>query len=47
MDIFQLIGDFLHLISILMLMLKIKATKNVIGKHLLKQDCPTAPNKCS
>jgi len=31
MDIFQLIGDFLHLIAVLMLLLKIAANKNVIG----------------
>jgi ER lumen protein retaining receptor len=31
MDVFQLMGDFLHLIAILMLLLKIAATKNVIG----------------
>lgn len=31
MDIFQFIGDFLHLIAILMLLLKIVANKNVIG----------------
>ena len=31
MDIFQFIGDFLHLIAVLMLLLKIMANKNVIG----------------
>lgn len=31
MDIFQLIGDFLHLVAVLMLLLKIIANKNVIG----------------
>lgn len=31
MDVFQLIGDFLHLIALLMLLLKILANKNVIG----------------
>jgi len=31
MDLFQLIGDFLHLIAVLMLLLKILANKNVIG----------------
>lgn len=31
MDVFQLVGDFLHLIAILMLFLKIASTKNVIG----------------
>jgi hypothetical protein len=33
MDVFQLVGDFLHLIGVLMLLLKILATKNVIGKN--------------
>lgn len=31
MDVFQLTGDFLHLIAILMLLLKIMANRNVIG----------------
>lgn len=31
MDIFQMIGDFLHLLAMLMLVLKILANKNVIG----------------
>ena len=31
MDIFQLLGDFLHLIAIVMLLLKILANKNVMG----------------
>jgi hypothetical protein len=31
MDIFQLIGDFLHLFAVLILLLKILAAKNVIG----------------
>lgn len=31
MDLFQLIGDFLHLIAVLMLLLKMLANKNVIG----------------
>jgi ER lumen protein retaining receptor len=35
MDIFQLIGDFLHLIAVLMLILKILASKNVSGKYFL------------
>ena len=35
MDIFQLIGDFLHLVAVLMLVLKILANKNVIGTRLL------------
>ena len=35
MDIFQLIGDMLHLIACLILLLKIIATRNVIGIELL------------
>jgi hypothetical protein len=31
MDVFQLTGDFLHLIAVLMLILKILASKNVSG----------------
>ena len=31
MDIFQLIGDMLHLIACLLLILKIMATRNVTG----------------
>ena len=31
MDVFQLIGDFLHLLAVIMLALKILANKNVIG----------------
>lgn len=31
MDIFQLIGDFIHLLAVIMLVLKILANKNVIG----------------
>jgi hypothetical protein len=31
MDVFQLIGDFLHLVAILLLLLKILASKNVVG----------------
>ena len=41
MDLFQLIGDFLHLIAVLMLLLKIMANKNVIGTVPLIQGCPT------
>jgi hypothetical protein len=40
MDIFQMIGDFLHLLAMLMLVLKILANKNVIGILLkLLKDC--------
>jgi hypothetical protein len=42
MDIFQFIGDFLHLIAVLMLLLKIVANKNVIGIASITQDSPTA-----
>jgi ER lumen protein retaining receptor len=38
MDVFQLIGDFLHLIAILMLLLKILANKNVIGLSYKTQE---------
>jgi hypothetical protein len=31
MDVFQLIGDFIHLLAVIMLVLKILANKNVIG----------------
>ena len=31
MDVFQLIGDFLHLIAILMLLFKIIGSKTVVG----------------
>lgn len=35
MDIFQLIGDFLHLLAVVMLILKILANRNVVGNHPL------------
>lgn len=38
MDVFQLIGDFLHLIAMLMLLLKILANKNVIGLSYRTQE---------
>lgn len=38
MDIFQLIGDFLHLIAVVMLLLKILANKNVIGLSYKTQE---------
>ncbi len=47
MDIFQFIGDFLHLVAVLMLLLKIVANKNVIGTTLPTQDFHTALNKYS
>jgi hypothetical protein len=37
MDVFQLIGDFLHLLAVIMLVLKILANKNVIGMILIYQ----------
>lgn len=45
MDIFQLIGDFLHLIAVLMLLLKIVANKNVIGRSTAIQVFPTGRNR--
>ena len=36
MDVFQLLGDFLHLVAILLLLLKIIATKNVVGLSPIK-----------
>ena len=47
MDIFQFIGDFLHLIAVLMLLLKIIANKNVIGTFTITQDSPTGLNNFS
>ncbi len=44
MDIFQMIGDFLHLLAMLMLVLKILANKNVIGTSPLTQASHIAPN---
>lgn len=38
MDIFQLLGDFLHLIAIVMLLLKILANKNVMGVSYKTQE---------
>lgn len=38
MDVFQLIGDFLHLIAILLLLLKIIASKNVVGLSYKTQE---------
>lgn len=38
MDVFQMIGDFLHLIAVLMLLLKILANKNVIGLSYKTQE---------
>ena len=32
MDIFQLIGDMLHLVAMLLFLVKILANKNVIGR---------------
>ena len=47
MDIFQFIGDFLHLIAVLMLLLKIIANKNVIGTSLSTQGFHTARKSSS
>ena len=38
MDVFQLIGDFLHLVAILMLLLKILSSKTVIGLSYRTQE---------
>ena len=38
MDIFQLVGDFLHLIAMVMLLLKILANRNVIGLSYKTQE---------
>ena len=38
MDVFQLIGDFLHLVAILLLLLKIIASKNVVGLSYKTQE---------
>ena len=35
MDIFQLFGDFLHLMAVLLLVLKILANRNVVGNSIL------------
>lgn len=47
MDLFQLIGDFLHVIAVLMLLLKIMANKNVIGTAAPTQGSPTARRSSS
>ena len=47
MDIFQMIGDFLHLLAMLMLVLKILANKNVIGTNQFIQVFPIVPNSYS
>lgn len=41
MDIFQLLGDFLHLMAMLLLVLKILANRNVVGTIYLMQASPT------
>lgn len=45
MDIFQLFGDFLHLMAVLLLVLKILANRNVVGKAIITQAYLTKPNK--
>lgn len=47
MDLFQLIGDFLHVIAVLMLLLKIMANKNVIGTPPPTQGSLTAHRSSS
>lgn len=38
MDVFQLLGDFLHLVAVLLLLLKIIASKNVVGLSYKTQE---------
>ena len=45
MDIFQLIADMLHLVACLILILKILATRNVMGKYLITKDYHTKLKK--
>ena len=45
MDIFQLLGDFLHLMAMLLLVLKILANRNVVGNGSFTQDFPTKLNR--
>lgn len=45
MDIFQLFGDFLHLMAVLLLVLKILANRNVVGTASNIQDCHTRHSK--
>jgi hypothetical protein len=45
MDIFQLFGDFLHLMAVLLLVLKILANRNVVGNKKIIQAYLTKLNK--
>lgn len=45
MDIFQLFGDFLHLMAVLLLVLKILANRNVVGIQYTIQVSPTKLKK--
>lgn len=45
MDIFQLFGDFLHLMAVLLLVLKILANRNVVGTITFTQACHTRRKK--
>ena len=45
MDIFQLFGDFLHLMAVLLLVLKILANRNVVGNQKIIQAYLTKLNK--
>ena len=47
MDIFQFVADFLHLVAVVMLLLKILANKNVIGTIPPTQVYHTAHNNYS
>ena len=46
MDIFQLIGDFLHLLAMLLLLMKIHKNRNVVGKNPFIQVFPIELKKC-
>ncbi len=45
MDLFQLIGDFLHLVAMLMLVLKILNNRSLLGTRCLTQGSPTRRRK--
>lgn len=46
MNIFRLIGDMLHLLSIITLLLKIHATKSCRGAHLKRMLISTSGQSC-
>lgn len=45
MDLFQLIGDFLHLVAMLMLVMKILANRSVFGMSEITQAFHTKLNR--